>query len=113
MKSEVKRQNSMDLYMAALGDVLRECRKHLGLTQEAMAHRLELHRNYISLIERGRQNITLETLFKLADVLAIRPSVLLHKVENAWKSDPADPGATPPPFLSPKRRKRGKDSHGG
>jgi transcriptional regulator with XRE-family HTH domain len=66
----------------ALGDVLRQKRKGLHLSQEEVADRLELHRNYVSLVERGVQNITIETLFKLTDVLGCAPSTILAEAER-------------------------------
>jgi transcriptional regulator with XRE-family HTH domain len=65
----------------AFGLVLRELRRERGLSQEALALEADLQRNYISLIERGINQSTITTLFKLAAALQVRPSEFLAKVE--------------------------------
>ncbi len=66
----------------AFGAALKEFRKKEKLSQESLAHTCELDRTYISLLERGRRQPTLETLFKLADALRIKPSEFIKIVEN-------------------------------
>ncbi|MDH5134624.1 MULTISPECIES: helix-turn-helix transcriptional regulator [unclassified Microbacterium] len=56
---------------AALGVRVRQLREALGLSQEAFAHRAELDRTYVSGIERGRRNPTLDVLYRLADALEV------------------------------------------
>jgi transcriptional regulator with XRE-family HTH domain len=65
----------------AFGLVLRELRRERRLSQEALALEADLQRNYISLIERGINQPTITTLFKLAAALQVRPSEFLAKVE--------------------------------
>lgn len=65
----------------AFGEVLRQLREDRGLSQEALAHACDRHRTYISLLERGRSSPTLETLFRLADVLRVTPSAFVRRVE--------------------------------
>ena len=47
--------------------VLRRLRKALRLSQERLAKRMKVKREFISRIESGEQNITLETLYKIAE----------------------------------------------
>jgi len=49
--------------------VIRHRRKARKLSQEKLAEHADVHRNYIGLIERGEQNITLESLVKVAKAL--------------------------------------------
>jgi transcriptional regulator with XRE-family HTH domain len=64
----------------AFGDVLRDCRTRAGITQENLAFRAELDRTYVSLLERGLRQPTLETLFRLAAVLEIAPTTLITRM---------------------------------
>ena len=56
---------------------LREIRKARGLSQEDLAHEAGLHRTHVSLIERSRRAIRLETLIRLAEALNVEPAALL------------------------------------
>jgi transcriptional regulator with XRE-family HTH domain len=66
----------------SFGKVLKIFRQKKGLSQEALAGECELDRTFISLLERGLRQPTIKTLFKLAKVLKVRPSVLLKEVEK-------------------------------
>lgn len=52
-------------------------RMRKGLTQAQLAERIEVHEKYIGKIETGKQNITIKTLSRLADVLEIDACKLL------------------------------------
>ena len=52
-----------------------------GLSQEALALECGLDRTYISLLERGLRQPTLSTVFALAQVLNVQPSVVVREVE--------------------------------
>ncbi|MBU6368341.1 MAG: helix-turn-helix domain-containing protein [Burkholderiales bacterium] len=64
------------------GKVLRELRAKHALTQEKLAFEANLQRNYVSLIERGINQPTITTIFKLAVALKIQPSVMIRMVEK-------------------------------
>lgn len=64
------------------GEELRAARKERGLTQEALALEAGVERNYVSLIELGRNSPSVRMLFKLCRVLEVQPSDLLARVEN-------------------------------
>ena len=57
------------IYRRKLGDAIRDRRRSRKLSQEKLAERADVHRNYIGLIERGEQNITIESLVKVAKAL--------------------------------------------
>lgn len=63
----------------AFGEVLRDCRSKAALSQEQLALQSELDRTYISLLERGLRQPTLETLFRLADVLGIAAATMISR----------------------------------
>lgn len=46
---------------------LRRLRKRLKLSQEELAEKMDVRREFIARIESGRQNVTLETLYKIAE----------------------------------------------
>jgi len=66
----------------AFGKVLRERRKQAGLTQEKLALEADVQRNYVSLIERGVHQPTINIIFKLASALGCKPSDLVADVEK-------------------------------
>jgi len=66
----------------AFSKVLRERRKQAGLTQEKLALEAGVQRNYVSLIERGIHQPTINIIFKLAAALGCKPSELIADVEN-------------------------------
>lgn len=65
-----------------LGDELREERLRAKLTQETLAARAGVSRNYVSLLELNQKSPTVQMLFKLCKVLKVRPSVLIARVEG-------------------------------
>lgn len=65
----------------AFGRVLRERRKHAGLTQEELALEADIQRNYVSLMERGVNQPTITIIFKLAAALKCQPSAIVADVE--------------------------------
>lgn len=66
----------------AYGRVLRAARKRRGLSQEKLALDAGVERNYISLIELGRNSPRLRVQFKLSAVLAQSPSALIVQAEE-------------------------------
>jgi len=53
------------------GKTLREFREAKGFSQEELAERADLHRNYVGSVERGERNVALENIVKLAKALAV------------------------------------------
>jgi transcriptional regulator with XRE-family HTH domain len=60
-----------------LGEKIREMRKQKGFSQEALAFKSGLHRTYISDIERGFRNVSIENIEKIAKALSVGPKDLL------------------------------------
>ncbi len=65
------------------GKVLRKLRKRAGLTQEQLGQEANLQRNYVSLMERGINQPTITTLFKLAKALDCPVSQIIIEVEES------------------------------
>lgn len=61
----------------SFGQRVRKLRIAASLTQEDLALRSGLHRTYISSLERGRRNVSLENILKLAHALGVPASTLL------------------------------------
>jgi transcriptional regulator with XRE-family HTH domain len=53
---------------------LRRLRQSRGLSQEELAARAEINRNYVSLLEREGNAASVDMLEKLADVLGVDPA---------------------------------------
>lgn len=60
------------------GEKIRSIRKKRGLSQEELSFRASLHRTYISDIERGSRNVSLENIEKIAKALGISTKDLLE-----------------------------------
>lgn len=73
--------NETNVKMSFAGAV-RSWRKKLGLTQEELAERADLHRTYISDVERGARNLSLESISKLAQALAVSVSTLFSSANG-------------------------------
>lgn len=61
------------------GANVRRYRIAAGLSQEAVAVKMGVDRAYVSGMERGQQNVTLLTMWHLAEALNVRPADLLDE----------------------------------
>ncbi|HEY1717384.1 MAG TPA: helix-turn-helix transcriptional regulator [Verrucomicrobiae bacterium] len=55
-----------------LGDSIRKHREQIGMSQEKLAEKADLHPVYIGKIERGEQWISLHALLRISKSLKIR-----------------------------------------
>lgn len=67
------------------GSVLKETRLGKKLSQQELADYSEVSRGYISQLELGNQVPTIITIFKLAEVLKVKPHDLISLVEQRMK----------------------------
>jgi len=65
----MKRPKKSGQRRKALGLAIRRRREELGLSQEQLAERVDCHRNYVGLVERGAQNVTIDMLGRFAEAL--------------------------------------------
>jgi transcriptional regulator with XRE-family HTH domain len=61
-----------------VGRRLREIRERRGLSQEAFAEILNVHRTYMGVVERGERNLTLRSVERLAKRAGVKPLDLLR-----------------------------------
>ncbi len=65
-----------------VGRNLRAHREGKGLSQEAFADELGVHRTYMGGIERGERNLTLKSLERIASQIDLDPLALLQPVDD-------------------------------
>jgi transcriptional regulator with XRE-family HTH domain len=63
----------------AFGGVLRDYRQKAGISQEELAARAGVDRTYVSLLERGLRQPTLDSLFRLAKSLDVAAATLVSR----------------------------------
>ena len=66
----------------AFGQILKQERIKKAFSQEELAYLSDLDRTYISMLERGKRQPSLKTIFVLSSALGIQPSQLIHELEN-------------------------------
>ena len=70
----------MNLRMIVAGN-LRRLRHAKGISQEDLADRAEINRNYVGMLEREEHGATVDMLDKLAKVLDVDPIEFLRRGE--------------------------------
>lgn len=69
----------------AFGQALRSLRTKRKWTQTDLALRADVDRNYVSLIELGRNSPSVRMMFRLCDAQDITPSDMLKDVERRMR----------------------------
>ena len=64
-----------------LGERIRERREALGLSQESLAELSAVHWTFLGQVERGRRNLSLHNLLKIASGLEVDPAELVRGLE--------------------------------
>ena len=54
-----------------VGKRIKELRNKLGISQEELAFKSEIHRTYIASLEVGKRNVSIETLEKVVNALEV------------------------------------------
>jgi CheY-like chemotaxis protein len=70
------------------GATVRAFRRQLGISQETLAERAQLHRTYVTDVERGARNLSLESISRLANALELSISSLFPLSPAARHTDP-------------------------
>jgi transcriptional regulator with XRE-family HTH domain len=72
-----------------IGKKIRELRKSKKISQEELAAQAELGRAYCGRIERGEQNLSIQTLLRIAITLKVEPAKLLPSLRELKKPQPS------------------------
>ena len=71
----------MDEPLKIFGDNIRKRREKLGYSQEELANIAGFDRTYISLIERGKRNLSLLNILRFAKALDVSPYQLIKNIK--------------------------------
>ena len=69
----------------ACGKAIREFREAKKISQERLAADSGLDRSFVSLLERGLQSPNVAVLFKIAEVLDVRASEIIARIDELMK----------------------------
>ncbi|AGP38184.1 helix-turn-helix domain-containing protein [Sorangium cellulosum] len=70
-----------DVVLESIGANVHRLRVRLGLTQEALAEAANISTGFLQRLERGKTNVGVVVLVRLADALAVEPGALLRRAE--------------------------------
>ena len=73
----------INLLEKAFARVVKKLRADKGLSQETLAFESELHRTYVSQLERGIKSPSLKTISRLAKALGVTASDLVRRAERS------------------------------
>lgn len=69
-------------YVKLFGTEIQKRRKKLGLSQEVLAEKADIHRTYVSDIENGKADLSLYIANKITKALNMKLSQVIAKVEE-------------------------------
>ncbi len=75
----------MDDHRKAFGKRIRELRHELDLTQEELAERAGVHWTYVSAVERGLRNLSLDSITRLAQGLQVSWATLFSTFTRRFR----------------------------
>jgi len=72
-------------FSLVFGEVVRQRRTALDLSQEALAERAAVHANHVGLVERGERSPSIDIAQRIAAALGLSLSALVVEVEKRWE----------------------------
>ncbi len=81
--------------LAKLGQHIRATRRRLGISRAALASSIGMDPTNYAKIERGKKNVTFDTLVRIADGLGVKLSVRLSSAPAPRRAVRKAPGTTP------------------
>jgi transcriptional regulator with XRE-family HTH domain len=82
LKRTNKQRSRKSTLLQTLGRQLRQSRVAKGISQERLAEEADLHRTYISSVERGERNVSVNNLNRICAALSIKISALFLGMES-------------------------------
>ena len=79
----------MNPELLALGENIRRLRRSLTISQEKLAEKCELHRTYLSDLERGNRNLSFLSLLAVARGLGVTIWELTRNIETGGAQNPS------------------------
>ena len=70
-----------------VGQVIQKLREQKKQSQELVSGFAGIGRTHLSAIERGQRKPTLNTLFKIAEALDIKPSIIVAAIEEELEKE--------------------------
>lgn len=64
------------------GATIRKYRQKLGVSQEELAWRAEMHRTYLADVERGARNLSLSSIARLVNAIGVPLSAFFSTLES-------------------------------
>lgn len=83
----MKKQKAINDFLWKFGSAIKTERRRRAWSQEELAHRSGLHRTYITDVERGVRNMTVETITKLSNALGVSMTELISKAERDGRAE--------------------------
>ena len=77
--SSMKTIKGSSAHRKQLGKAVRQRREAIGISQEKLAEVIDCHRNYVGLVERGQQNVTVDMLSRIAKALKCKVADLMKE----------------------------------
>ena len=77
-----KRGDAVQFDNSAVGRTIRNLRNKRGVSQDVLSGFAGIARTHLTMIENGKKRANLETLWKIANALDMRPSELVALIED-------------------------------
>ncbi len=74
-----------DMLAGRFGELVRRLRQEKGYSQEEFAFRVGLHQTYVSSVERGERNVTIQTADRIAKALDKTLAEMFGELERTSK----------------------------
>lgn len=70
------------MFKSAFGTAMKKIREDTGLSQEKFGFKVDLHRTFVSQVERGIKLPSLETLYSISKILGLSLSGIMRVVDS-------------------------------